>query len=51
MTDIDRDVAQQAARLEQDAKRLLKLVEATKRNVLQASYKLWLMWQVEQRRN
>ena len=51
MTDIDRDVAQQAARLEQASKRLLKLTEETKRNVLQASYLIWLRWQAEQRRN
>ena len=48
---IDRDVAERATRLEQETKRLLKLAEETKRNVLQASYKLLLMWQVEQRRN
>ena len=47
----DRDVAEQVTRLEQETKRLLKLAEETKRNVLQASYLIWLRWQVAQRRN
>ena len=51
MTDPDRDVAEQVTRLEQETKRLLKLAEETKRNVLQASYRIWLRWQAAQRRN
>ena len=47
MPDSDRE----AARLEQEAERLLKLTEETKRSVLQASYRIWLRWQAEQRRN
>lgn len=51
MTDIDREVAQQAARLEQDAKVLLKLTELTLGNVKRALIKIALQQRTNARRN
>ena len=51
MTDIDREVAEQATRLEQESKRLLKITELTMANIKRALIKIALQQRTDARRN